>query len=224
MRAITRPIRAGYNRLRPYIPRQVGTRQGVLYRGPRVIDARAEPDWKQPLVDAIHGATDHGHRTVHIGGGWGVAPVISAEYGPVTVFEAADAFAPRCRETAALNGVADLIDVRHAVVGEPGEVWGPIGHAEVVPPSELPEADVYVIDCEGAETAILDDFGPRPNALIVECGGGPHNDLWTVRKKVLALGYDDGDVVDQGRQFVIHGRKTAPRPTRVEAPEVADAA
>ena len=38
----------------------------------------------------------------------------------------------------------------------------------MVPPTALPEADVYEIDCEGAETFILKQMTARPGTVMVE--------------------------------------------------------
>jgi hypothetical protein len=58
--------------------------------------------------------------------------------------------------------------VENAIVGEGIDVWGDEG--DNVVPASLPECDVIVMDCEGAERSILQglDDEQRPRLFIIE--------------------------------------------------------
>lgn len=205
MNALVDTVRPVYNRVRPYLPRRTARKQGVLFNGRRLFDLTGDqPNWKQPLADAIRAHTAEGDRTVHVGGGWGITPVISAEFGPVAVFEGARKYALGCRETARLNDAADRISVHHAVVEAANDLWGDHGGAITLSAADLPECDVLVLDCEGAEGDIipaLDD--PLPGVAIVECGGGPHHPLEETRDLLTAAGFEIVSFEPQADQYIL---------------------
>jgi len=57
--------------------------------------------------------------------------------------------------------------VGEAVVGDAVDTFGePVDRR--VRPTELPDCDVLVLDCEGSEVEILQDLGPDPREIVVE--------------------------------------------------------
>jgi hypothetical protein len=86
----------------------------------------------------------------------------------VTVFEGGIEQVYHVRETVELSRVDDRVDVRHAIVGPDEEVYGETDQAQFIDPAELLTCDVLVLDCEGAETAILEGISRRPRTIIVE--------------------------------------------------------
>lgn len=167
-------IQRAYNRLvRPHLPRKIASYNGVPVRQPRLFDATDhDPDYESALLAAVRRQVDRGDHVVIVGGGWGVSAVVAArEAGPggaVDVIEASREQWGHVRETCRLAGVADRVTVRHAVVGEAIDVWGPVADADHVPPESLPAADVLVLDCEGAERPILEEFDGVPARMVVE--------------------------------------------------------
>lgn len=176
-------LRYPYNALiRPHIPRKIGVLNGVAVRWPRLLDIDDHTsDWKAGTVGAVQETVSAGDTVVEIGGGFGVCTVWAAReagrngQGQVITYEAAKNRVDVIRETIGLNEVDDSVTVRHAVVGESVDVFGEMAGASEVPPSDLPEGDVLVMDCEGAELEILkrirEDTEWRPRELVVETHG-----------------------------------------------------
>jgi len=187
--------------VRPYLPRKIGMMNGVAVRWPRLFDIDDHtPDWKAGTVSAVRESITSADTVVEIGGGFGVCTVWAAREaegpngaGEVISFEAAENRVEVMRETIELNKVSDAVSVRHAVVGESVDVFGEMEGASKVSPAELPNCDVLVMDCEGAEFDILkhiqerDDW--RPDRVVVEThgfAGAPTDEIKTVLRE---LGY-----------------------------------
>jgi hypothetical protein len=94
--------------------------------------------------------------------------------GSVTVFEPNVECYRKCKEVVSANDVADVVELNHAVVGEIVSLdWSRgseerTGDASVLPPEDLSSADVYELDCEGAEVSILERMEVRPEWIVVE--------------------------------------------------------
>ena len=161
--------------IRPLLPRKVVVHNGVAVRSGRLLDATDEkPDYEGSLVAAIRERVDPGDDVVVAGGGHGVSAVVAARRvgssGSVVVFEGATAQVRMLKETVVLNRVAEEVEVRHAVVASGNNLWDDRGDAASVAPSELPDCDVLVLDCEGAELQIL-SAADLPPTVIVETHG-----------------------------------------------------
>ena len=132
------------------------------------------PDYEATLLAAIRRTVRPGDRVVVVGGGLGVTATVAAlQSGPdgrVTVFEGGARGVRDVRTTARLNGVAERVEVHHAVVGADRFVYGRRKGA-IVEPDELPDCDVLELDCEGAEVEILRGLALRPRALLIETHG-----------------------------------------------------
>lgn len=133
-------------------------------------DADGGHPYESGLVGFIDGLVRPGDRVTVVGGGLGVSTVAAARRagpdGTVVTFEARRESCEKVRETVGLNEVEADVSVEHAVVEAPGEGVG--RGARTLPARELPGCDVLVLDCEGAETAILGNLGGRPRNIVAE--------------------------------------------------------
>lgn len=175
-------VRAVYNRaVRPHLPSKIAMFNTVATRRAKLFDARDEfPEYEATLLDALRAAVEPDDDVVIVGGGYGVSSVVAARCarpdGSVTAFEPARERFAYIGETAALNGVADRVDSRRALVGPGVKVDGDGTGADRVTPGDLPDCDVFALDCEGAEAAILRNAEVEPRVIVVEthaCFGTP---------------------------------------------------
>ena len=176
-------IRLVYDRgVRPRLPRRTVTYNGVAVPAARALDGVVpwhepgdRPDHEAALVRGIRGHVREGDRVVVVGGGTGASSVVAARWagstGAVTTFEGAAEQATLAAETVRRNGVADRVRVEHAVVGDARSLRGPAGDAAVIDPGTLPDCDVLVLDCEGAEIDVLRNLAVSPRAIVVETHG-----------------------------------------------------
>jgi hypothetical protein len=117
--------------------------------------------------------TRSGDNVNIIGGGRGVTTVHAAWMvepdGRVTVFEGSAEMVDIVKDTVRINGVSDLCNIRHSLVGPGLNVYtsGKLD-VEAIHPGELPECDVLEMDCEGAELDLLREMVLRPDVLIIE--------------------------------------------------------
>lgn len=189
-------VQAVYNRtIRPYLPRKLGHLNRVTTRMPRLFDATDVVERAEAIpVFALRHHTRPGDRVVILGGGHGVttvhASIYAGEEGEVRVFEGSREHVDIVTEALELNPTDAPIDVTHAVVGDPVEVWGSTQEATQLDPSELPECDVLEIDIEGAEFSVLDGLEIRPRVIIVE--SHPHHGSTAegLRMVLTGMGYE----------------------------------
>lgn len=175
--SLTDVVKPIYNRLlRPHLPRKYCVYNGVTARGVRLLDATDHlPNYKQGFIDAIHEHVPVGSTVELVGFGRGVSTVACLQAGArhVTAHEAASHMIEMGRETLEINPVsASAVTVKHSLVSEAIGVYGDPGDATLVEPSELCDADVLVLDCEGAERSILTGLGTLPETVIVETHPG----------------------------------------------------
>lgn len=141
---------------------------------------QSQPSYESQYLPAVREAVRHGDDVVAVGGGWGVSAVVAGqaagEDGHVTVFEGSKPETAKVRRTAALNGVADRVTVRHAVVGRNISLRGPMAEASTIPATDLPSCDTLLIDCDGAEFDILSALEIRPRSIVVEHHAVPGED------------------------------------------------
>lgn len=141
-----------------------------VVRGPGAED---DFPYESGLIGFIRDLVRPGDRVTLVGGGLGVSTVAAAERvgrsGSVTVFEAHHGSCRKVAETLRLNDVDASVDIRHAVVDS---IDDPVPDGtEILAAEHLPECDVLILDCEGAELAILENLDQAPRALIVEAHG-----------------------------------------------------
>ena len=185
-----------YNRtVRPHLPSKIGVFNNVAARRIALFDATDEfPEYEAELIDAVRETVGRGDDVVVIGGGHGISSVVATRRagpdGRVTAFEPARERVEQMQETVALNGVADRVRTRWALVGPGVKVDGDGSNAERVSPANLPDCDVLVLDCEGAEAKILRNIEIRPSSIVVEthdCFGTPEAET---RDALTDLGYE----------------------------------
>jgi hypothetical protein len=130
------------------------------------------PNFKQPNVEQIQSNYKKGDRIIVIGGGNGVSAVHSANIvgidGEVMIYEGDEERGRDLERTLKHNGVFDICNINHSIVGHAHHIESP-GSANVVQPSDLPPCDALEMDCEGAEFEILKNIAPPlPDKIIVE--------------------------------------------------------
>lgn len=185
--------------LRERLPRKVAVYNGVPVRNVRLLDQTDEfPAYEGPLLRGIRDQVAPGDDVVIVGGGLGVSSVVAAHQcgtsGSVVAFEGGRERANRARETLELNRVGGIVTIRHGIVGSDVDVQGTTGGAKTIPVTDLPDCDVLVLDCEGAELDILE----KPvdaRAIVVETHGFLDAPESQVRELIEARGYE---VVDRG--------------------------
>lgn len=172
-----RLVQSLYDRtLSRWLPTRVGVYNGVAVRDRGFLDRTDEqPEYESALVAALRRHLHRGEDVVVIGGGRGVSAVVAARIvgpgGSATVYEGGTEQFERTKETIELNRVGDWTTVEHALVGPGDELYDEAGDARAIDPDELPECDALVMDCEGAEEAILEALSVRPRLIIVETHG-----------------------------------------------------
>lgn len=157
--------------IRPYIPRTIGVYAGVPAKSARLLDVtKNHPEYKQGLLQSIEAEVDDGDTVCLIGFGRGVSTVYALRAGAdeVIAYEGAREMIEHGRETLAMQDLGTNVQVHHAIVGEGIDIYGTSESAQTVAPSELPECDVLVMDCEGAELSILEGMTRAPPTTIVE--------------------------------------------------------
>lgn len=202
-------IKTIYNRtIRQHLPRKIAIYGSVPARDVRLFDRTDYfPDYKSGLKDAIDNHIEDGDRVLLVGGGRGVSSVWLANAGAeVIAYEAADVMSEIARETIETQGVGESVDIRRALVGAAIEVYGSADGAEVIGPADLPEADVLVMDCEGAETSILETDAELPETIIVETHPERGEPTDATRSLLTGRGYDISEysgVHDRGKEKCI---------------------
>lgn len=156
--------------IRGYLPKGVQIYNGIPAKGGRVLDSTIQRrGYKQGSIRQLRERVRAGDEVIVVGGGFGITPAVAARQGAhVTCYEAGEEYAEIVRETAYLNTVEDRINVIHASVGPVFSGLGDGVDRKGIDPSEMPEADVIELDCEGAEGEILYGLDFHPRVAIVE--------------------------------------------------------
>lgn len=204
MRNRLRPSYLYLNHVRPWLP---FSDEVITYNGVKVMPFRqfddiipfglppnsgGHPDpeiYEAGLCEALRNTVGPGDRVVVIGGGLGVTATVAARQasddGEVIVYEGSWLHNQLITRTAELNGVADTLMPCHAIVAIEESLGASAGGAGFVAADELPRCDVLQMDCEGAETEILQEMDIRPRTLIVET----HSNIDKVAELIERLGY-----------------------------------
>lgn len=181
--------------IRQYLPYKIGGFNQVPVRGViRLLDATDEvPEYEESLIESIRSSVKVGDDVIVIGGGYGVSTVVAGRQvrnnGSVQTYEGSSKRLEVLKETITLNGVEDICTVSHAVVGEAVKLIGNMGDAEAVSPNQLPDCDVLVLDCEGAESGIIKKMSITPDTIIVETHGFLDSPKQVVRRNLKGQNY-----------------------------------
>lgn len=181
-----------YNRLiRPYTPYKISVHNGVPVKNVvRLFDRTSEfPQYESNLIDQIKEIVRYGDSIIIVGGGLGVSSVVAAqrtvEEDTVRIFEGGINQYEQIKDTIKLNRVSAQCSVRHAVVGENVGVYSGTEDADQISPKQLSSCNVLILDCEGAETKIIEEMNIRPDSIIVETHaflGAPKEEVITALK------------------------------------------
>lgn len=184
--------------IRDYLPRKIGYYNGVAVRAPRLFDfTDSIPDYKTEQMECINAAVEARDTVVNVGGGYGVSTIVASRCvgpsGRVVTFEPATDLIEPLQDTVALNQVADRVEVKHAAIGPPENTKGSVDEADLLPPSALPDCDVLILDCDGAEDEIIPRLEVRPRDMVIEShpryGVDPEELLSTLK----SMGYEFPD-------------------------------
>lgn len=187
--------------IRDRLPRRCGELNGVTVRYRRVLDSVLPLEFNHPnpesyeagLVESLRQNIESGDSVVIIGGGWGVSTVVAAkeagQNGFVQTYEASPQYVEYITETTQLNNVSDRSEVVNAVVSHSVNIRGTVESKKTIAPHDIPDCDVLVLDCEGAEITILDELSIRPRIIIVESHGHLGSSSKGVVNRLKSLSY-----------------------------------
>lgn len=192
-------IRRGSNTfVRSHTLRKLAVFNGVAVRDIGLFDTTGTPpEYKDPFVSRIRSRVDSGDGIVIVSCRREVSSVAAAHRTrserSVTTYNAERY--ESAVETITLDEITNIIDIKHAIVGEVVDLANPPHGAAMLPPAELPDCDVLVLDCEGVEIGILKSIDQHPRVLIVET----HTFLDSHEEDVRATPDDmDYEAVDRG--------------------------
>jgi hypothetical protein len=165
----TRLIKPLYNTLlRPHLPETYLSANGIAVPGGRFFDRTTDIDYKPVARRALTAHLDAGDHVVEIATGHGIFGLVCHREGAtVDTYEADAETLDRARELHQLVGADDSITHHHALVGAAGHGLGETD-APALAVSDLPDRDVLLLDCEGAEKAILSESDHRADRVLVE--------------------------------------------------------
>ena len=171
---VYRGIQLAYNALlRNRLPRTWQVADDIAVRTGRLLDQTQNVEMEAPIRESVSNVVSSGDTVVIVGGGWGTSTVAASraagQGGSVIVYEAVSERITDIEETLSHNYTAAPVELVHAAVGpvspESCEMFGaPDGSS--VTPGELPDADVVVLDCEGAEDHIVPTL--ETDEIVVE--------------------------------------------------------
>lgn len=177
-------------------PHKIESQNGVAVRNKWIgHPTDVSPRYEQELIAGIRETVRPSDRIAVVGAHHGVSSVVAARHteggsGEVCAFEAEDAAIDKILETLSLNKVEGKVSVHHAVVEVAKDVYGDFSGADDIDADELPECDVLVMDCEGAESEILQNMTQRPRNIIVETHGRFDAPTETIESLLQEAGYE----------------------------------
>lgn len=166
-------IQEVYNKtIRDMLPHKDRSLAGVKVRDTPLFDRTADnPTYKIGLILSIYDTISVDDHVEIVGFGRGVTTthILQAGASHVTGYEGAANMITKGITTVERHfGDSPPLDVRHAIVGDPIDVYDDSSDAAIVPPADLSECDTLVLDCEGAEISILSELGQYPETVICE--------------------------------------------------------
>lgn len=185
--------------LRQYLPRKISVHNGVAVKSRiKLFDNTDEfPQYEAQLVSEIRTRVSESDRVCVVGGGLGVSTVTAVEatgrQGTVWTYEGSESQVDVVKKTLKLNRVEPYVHLVHGVVGSfsdfSSEFYGSTGSATSISPEELPESEVLILDCEGAEIEIINNMSDCPSIIIVESHGFLNSPEFKVKAKLESKGY-----------------------------------
>jgi tRNA A58 N-methylase Trm61 len=162
-----------YKTIRDYLPRKIGILNGYPARARRLFDAKdIIPDYEAELVQAIKKTVKPEDMVIIVGGGYGISSVVAAEKagpnGSVIIYEPDPERYEIVHETLKINDVDG--ELNQMFIGKPIDL-NPQSGTDNLQPSQLPECDVVVMDCEGSEVDVISRMEICPQRIIVETHG-----------------------------------------------------
>jgi hypothetical protein len=175
------------------------------------VEVRNRPFYEDTIISELRSIASRGDRIVILGGGVGVTTVHAAQLvgdsGKILVYEASEDMIDIHKRTVCNNHTPASIDTEHAVIGSSKNIWGKEGDNEYLAPASLPEADIYVIDIEGAELDVIPHLS-KPDNIIIETHGTYGSPSEKVRQYLRGRGYSVRDAgVAEPRQAAEHERR-----------------
>lgn len=162
---------------------------------PKLWRLRNKPDYEHTEVEGVNQYVGESDDVVVIGGGFGVTAVHAANNtgGTVTVVEADQDRYQNLTRIFAANDVSHQVE---SIFGYLGDLHIDLGDSDtpMIAYRDIPEADVWDIDCEGAEIEILQNLPYNPSTILVET----HDNHAEVIRLLEDLDYQIVDVVDDG--------------------------
>lgn len=166
-------LRQGYNAfIREWLPKKIGSYNGVAVRRPKLLDSTdVFPEYETTLVSHIRRHLPNSSTTTIVGGGLGVSSVVAVRSGSqsVNTYEASSDRLETIQQTVCLNKISSEVTLHHAIVESGILIEGSSVGADRIKANDLPDSDVLILDCEGAEEEILTNICNNPNTVIVEC-------------------------------------------------------
>jgi len=154
-----------------------------------------KPNYEHTEVEGIKQYVGEDDEVFVIGGGFGVTSVHAANNtsGKVTVVEANLERYQNLKGTFDANDVSDQIQT---LFGYLGDLHIDLGDSNIpmIAYQDIPKADVWDMDCEGAEIEILQNLPYYPSTILVET----HDNHDVVVELLQELGYEILEVVDDG--------------------------
>lgn len=169
--------------VRSHLPRRETRLNGIKARYKRIGDdivpwQAGHPNPENYESGIIHSLRTHvreGDKIVVVGGGWGVSATLAAKAagptGQVIVYEASPKQSDLVKETVKLNDVEDRVDIKVGVVSHAVSTYDVGQSSNIIHPTDLPTCDILEMDCEGAESSIMDNLEVQPRTIIVETHG-----------------------------------------------------
>ena len=158
--------------VRDLLPEKNRKLTGVNVQDTPLFDIYADnPTYKIGLILAIYDYVSEGDSVEIVGFGRGVTTthIFQAGASQVVGYEGAPKMIKKGVDTVKQNiGEINSMRIKHAIVGDPIDVYGDFSDAKTIPPAELAMGDILVLDCEGAEISILSNLGNYPDTVICE--------------------------------------------------------
>lgn len=167
------------------------------------LPTKQNPQYEDAEVHGLRAYCRDSDRVVVIGGGLGVTAIVAARCvgsnGCVRAYEPSEVAVRVARRAIEWNECEDRVQIVNAAVeGLQHSCFTyrmPVG-VTTVRACDLPDADVYEIDCEGAETDILEKMTVLPRVILVET----HGNHEAVVQILEARGYVIDSIVDDREQ------------------------